>query len=118
MYQFTFERLEVWQKSRTLAKEIYQLSLGFPAEERFGLTSQVRRAIVSVCSNIAEGAARASKKDQKHFYELSFSSLMEVMNQLVISSDLAYIPDSSLALLRDKIERISFMLIKLRDSRM
>ena len=117
MYQFTFEKLEVWQKSRALANEIYSITHNFPEEEKFGLTRQIRRAMVSVCSNIAEGSARSSLKDQKHFYEMSFSSLMEVMNQLIISLDLGYLNRESLSELRKKIEMIAYMLTKLRDSR-
>ena len=94
MYSFTFERLEVWQKSRSLTKTIYKITLDLPNTEKFGLINQIRRAAISVCSNIAEGSARVSKKEQKYFYEISFSSLMEVMNQLILSHDLGYINSS------------------------
>ena len=87
---FAFEKLEVWQKSRDLVKDIYKVTANYPSEERFGLTSQLRRASVSVSSNIAEGSTRWSKKDQARFYEMSFGSLMEILNQLILSTDLKF----------------------------
>lgn len=117
MYQFNFEKLDVWQKARTLAKNTYKITQMFPSEEKFGLVSQLRRSIVSVCSNISEGASRISVKEQKHFYEIAFSSLMESMNQVIISNDLSYIDDSTRIELRKDIELVSYMLIKLRESR-
>ena len=116
MYLFNFEKLEVWKKSRTLAKEVYLTTKEFPDEEKYGLVSQLRRAIISVWSNVSEGASRSSKKDQKHFYEIAFSSLMETMNQLIISHDLDYISSDKLDAFRKKIELNSYMLLKLRDS--
>ncbi len=63
MYTFSFERLDVWKKSRLLTKEVYSLTKKFPDDEKFGITNQLRRAVISVCSNIAEGSSRKSKKD-------------------------------------------------------
>ena len=117
MYLFNFEKLDVWQKSRSLAKEIYVITKSYPEEEKYGLVSQLRRSIVSVCSNISEGASRTSRNDQKHFYEIAFSSLMETMNQLIISFDMDYISSSCLDEFRKTIEINSYMLLKLRDSR-
>ncbi len=117
MYLFNFEKLEVWQKSRLLAKKIYKLTQKFPDEEKYGLVNQMRRSIVSVCSNISEGASRITMNDQKHFYTMAFSSLMECMNQIIISNDLDYLEDELLSDLRKDIEMSSYMLIKLRDSR-
>ncbi len=116
MYLFNFEKLDVWQKSRSLAKEIYVATKNYPEEEKYGLVSQLRRSIVSVCSNISEGASRTSRNEQKHFYEIAFSSLMETMNQLIISFDMDYIASSRLDELRKNIEINSYMLLKLRDS--
>lgn len=114
---FNFEKLDVWQKSRMLAKEIYVVTKSFPKEEKYGLTSQLRRSAISVCSNISEGASRTSKNDQKHFYEIAFSSLMETMNQLIISFDLDYLNDTQINEFRKTIELNSYMLLKLRGSR-
>ena len=116
MYLFNFEKLEVWQKARMLANQVYKTTKEFPSEEKYSLVAQIRRAAISVCSNISEGASRSSKNDQKHFYEISFSSLMETMNQLIISYDLEYLEKEKLDIFRKDIEIISFMLIKLRDS--
>ena len=86
MYIHTFEKLEVWQLSRKLAVHIYKLSPGFPKEEMFGLCSQLKRAVVSIASNIAEGNSRASGKDKAHFSTVAFASLMEVLNQLIVAN--------------------------------
>jgi four helix bundle protein len=116
MYTFSFERLEVWNKSRLLTKKIYTLTQNFPDYEKFGLAGQLRRAIISVCSNIAEGSSRKSKKDQAHFYSIAFSSLMESLNQLIISNDLGYIDSQSLTESRNEIHIISKMLNGLNNS--
>lgn len=116
MYTFSFERLDVWNRSRQLTKKVYKLTENFPDSEKFGLVSQLRRAAISICSNIAEGSSRKSRKDQAHFYSIAFSSLMETLNQLIISQDLDYIdsqlPDES----RAEIHIISKMLNGLSNS--
>ncbi len=94
MYIYSFERLDVWQLSRKLVKEIYKLTGTFPEEEKFNLASQMRRASVSVPSNIAEGSSRSSLKDQVRFLEIAYGSLMELYTQLYISMDLAYINEA------------------------
>jgi len=116
MYTFSFERLEVWNKSRLLTKEIYKLTQNFPDQEKFGMIGQLRRAVISVCSNIAEGSSRKSNKDQAHFYTMAFSSLMETLNQLIISNDLDYIDSLALAKTRTDIHTISKMLNGLSNS--
>lgn len=73
-YLFSFEKLEVWNLAKELVKEIYILTKSFPAEERFGLISQMTRAAVSVASTIAEDSARISRKDQAHFSQIAYSS--------------------------------------------
>jgi len=113
MYTFSFERLEVWNKSRLLTKKIYHLTMDYPDNEKFGIVSQLRRAIISVCSNIAEGSSRKSRKDQSHFYNIAFSSLMETLNQLIISNDLDYLKAPELSELRNEIHTISLMLNRL-----
>jgi len=116
MYTFSFERLDVWNKSRLPTKRIYKLTQNFPESEKFGMVGQLRRAIISVCSNIAEGSFRKSKKDQVHFYNIAFSSLMETLNQLIISNDLEYLDSQSLTELRNEIHTISMMLNGLCNS--
>lgn len=93
---YSFEKLEVWKKSRELVKDIYHLTQTFPSEEKFGLTNQIRRAIVSVSSNIAEGSTRQTFKEKARFYEIAFGSLIEVLNQLLLASDLGYVAESKL----------------------
>ena len=110
MYTFSFERLDVWIKSRYLTKRIYKMTQEFPNSEKFGIVGQLRRAIISVCSNIAEGSSRKTKGDQIHFYNIAFSSLMETLNQLIISNDLEYIDNLSLDESRKEIHTISSML--------
>ena len=116
MYKFNFEKLEVWKKSRIFTKEIYSITKSFPEDEKFGLVSQLRRSAVSVCSNIAEGSSRITSKDQKHFYNLSYSSIMENFNQILISVDLGYIDASKCEFFRKETNIISYMLNKLREA--
>ena len=118
MHSFSFEKLNVWQDSRTLTKNIYLLTKKFPQEEKFGLTNQLRRAAVSVSSNIAEGSSRTSIKDQAYFYQLAYSSLMEVLNQLIISVDLEYLDKKYYTEIREKVEKIANMLNALRKKRL
>lgn len=113
--EYSFEKLEVWQKSRVLVKEIYQQTQSFPSDEKFGLTNQMRRAIVSVSSNIAEGSTRHSNKDKARFYEIAFGSLIEVLNQL-LASDLDYLAQKKLNIIRPKIEETGRMLNALHKS--
>lgn len=114
--KYSFENLEVWQKSRELVKEIYGITSDFPADEKFGLTSQLRRAAVSVSSNIAEGSSRWSKKDQARFYEIAFGSLIEVLNQSILSNDLDFMQSTKLVGLRSNIDSIGRMLNSLYKS--
>src|SRR5690242_1124521 len=81
---FNFEKLETWQKAIAFADLVHELTKNFPIEERFGLTNQMRRAAVSISSNIAEGAARNSKNDYARFLEIAAGSLFEVVSQSFI----------------------------------
>jgi len=114
--KYAFENLEVWQKSRKLVKSVYELTATFPNEEKFGLTSQLRRASVSVSSNIAESSTRWSRKDQARFYEIAFGSLIEALNQIILSNDLKFLKDDSLKNIRDEIDSIGRMLNSLYKS--
>ena len=118
VFQYGFEKLEVWQEGRDLAKTIYLITARFPDNEKFGLVNQMRRSAISVCSNIAEGSSRTSSKDQAHFYQLAYSSLMELLSQSIISCDLGFFASETLQPLRTKIENISRMLNALRKSRL
>lgn len=116
MYKFGFEKLDVWQLARKLSKKIYHISSTFPDIEKFGLTNQLRRATVSIASNIAEGSGRSSSKDQAHFYQIAYGSLLEVMNQLIICNDLGYIDENKLNEMRISISELSNMLNALHKS--
>jgi four helix bundle protein len=87
----SFRDLNAWQESYRLTIMIYKITKYFPEDERFGLISQLRRAVVSVASNIAEGFSRQSKKEKIQFYFMSRGSLVEIQNQLLISKGLDYI---------------------------
>lgn len=115
-YQFSFERLRVWGDVMNLTKQIYQVSAGFPKEELYGLTSQLRRAAVSVSSNLVEGSARISGKEQARFTEIAYSSLMEALSQLLIASQLGYLAEEHLSAFRKQILAIANQLNALRDS--
>lgn len=116
MEQFTFEKLDVWQKARVLVREVYCLTSKFPIDERFGLTNQLNRAIVSVPSNIAEGCGRPSFKERIHFLEIAYGSLMESMTQIILASDLKYISDKELNSIRVKIIEVAKMINGLRKN--
>jgi len=116
MYIFGFEKLEVWNKSRLLTKKVYLITNNFPETEKFCMISQIRRAVISVSSNIAEGSSRWSHKDQIHFYNIAFSSLMETLNQLILSNDLDYLETNELSDIRKDIHVISLMLNNLSKS--
>lgn len=115
-YQFSFEKLEVWQMARMLASEVYKTTQSFPTEEKYSLISQIRRSAVSVSANIAEGTTRQTAKDQAHFTTISFSSLMELFNHLIIAYDLGYIKEQELIEFRSKIQPLSVKLSNLKAS--
>lgn len=106
----THKDLDVWKKSMNLAEEVYELTQGFPKEEIFGLISQMRRAAVSIPSNIAEGAARNSDKEFVQFLHVSLGSLAELETQLLLSRELGFVKDEQLD---QKVEQIRKMLLGL-----
>ncbi|MCO6498107.1 MAG: four helix bundle protein [Chitinophagaceae bacterium] len=112
---FSFEKLEVWQLSRNLVAQVYSILKDFPEDEKFGLALQMKRAAISVSSNIAEGASRMSPKEQAHFYQISFSSLLELLNQMVLSVDLNFLKEEKYLELRRESEKISNMINALRQ---
>lgn len=117
-YTFSFEKLNVWVDSKELVKQIYLITKEFPSEEKFGLTNQLRRASISVASNLAEGTSRNTNKDKVHFSTMAFSSLMEVLNQIIIAKELNFIKESDYQTLRSDIEKISNKLNALRKSQL
>jgi len=115
---YGFEKLEVWQESRRLAAKIYEITREFPDVERFGMISQMRRAAISISSNIAEGTSRFSNKDQVRFYEIAYGSLMELLNQSIINHDLSFLSQNNLEGIRINIDSISIKLSRLRESKL
>jgi len=115
MYIYSFEKLQVWKEAKEFTISIYKITSKFPNEERFGLISQLRRASVSICSNIAEGSARKTNKDKAHYSTISYSSAVEVLNQLIISKDLGFISEEKYIEFRSKIESITNKLNSLRN---
>ena len=116
MKTYSFENLNAWQESRLLIKSVYEITMVFPEHEKFGLTSQMRRAAVSIASNIAEGSGRNSKLDKKHFYRMAYSSLLELLNQSLIAQDLNYISVDILLSLRSKVDKTAYLINQLSSS--
>ena len=113
---YSFEKLDVWQDIRKFVKKIYKITGTFPKEERFGLVAQMRDAVISVSNNVSEGTSRFTMKEQARFTEISYSSLMEVLNELITSFDLEFIQESTLIDCRIDIDCISNKLGQLRQS--
>lgn len=113
---YAFENMNAWKGSRKLVVSVYQLLDSFPKFEKYALCDQIRRSIVSVPSNLAEGSGRISTKEQLHFYEIAYGSLMEAYNQLILASDLKYIEVENLNDLRPQIDTVARMLNGLRSS--
>lgn len=113
---FCFERLDVWQKSIAFADLVYDLTRSFPTEERFGLTNQMRRAAVSISSNIAEGSSRFSKVDFARFIEIATGSVFEVVSQAFISKRQGLLKAQEFGQLYAAAEEQGRMLSGLRSS--
>jgi len=113
---YSFEKLDVWQDIRGFVKKIYKITSSFPKEERFGMIAQMRDAVISVSNNISEGTSRFTMKEQARFTEISYSSLMEVLNELITSFDLEFIQESTLNDCRKDIDCISNKLGQLHHS--
>lgn len=109
-----FTDLKVWQRGHALALAIYRLSAAFPSDERFGLVAQLRRAMVSVPTTIAEGSRRRSAKDYAHFLNIAEASLAEVEYLLMLSRDLGYLDESTATKDINEATEISRMLYALR----
>jgi four helix bundle protein len=111
---YPFEKLRVWESARHVIKEVYRVTKTFPRSEMYGLTSQTNRAAVSVAANLAEGSSRTSRKDQAHFSQIAYGSLMELACLLIVAVDLKFLAAEEEAALRVKIESVSRQLNALR----
>ncbi len=106
-YKFAFEKLEVWQLAKNLAVKIYKTTNSFPAGERYGIISQINRAVMSVIANIAEGSSRMGSKDKSRFYSIAYSSLMELVSHLIIAKELGFLSEGGYHELKGQIYKIS-----------
>ena len=111
----SFQDLKVWQKAHNLVLEIYRLSKGFPDDEKFGLTSQIRRSAVSIAANIAEGYKK-SRKDFLRFLDIAEGSLEETKYHLILANDLGYYPKQVFQALFDLASEVGKMLTGLKRS--
>ena len=114
----THKDLEVYKLAFDSAMEIFEITKSFPKEERYSLVDQIRRAAVSVTANIAEGSSRTSKKDQAHFTQLAYSSLMEVLSHFYIALDISYITKDTFAKIKNQSYDLSNLLNALRNSQL
>lgn len=105
----SYRDVQVWQKARMLVSEIYKITAQFPKEETYGLTSQLRRAIISVPSNIAEGSSKGSTREYLRFLSISYGSLCEVETQLYLAFDLDFITEIQLQTLLEKTNELGRM---------
>ena len=114
--RFRFERLDAWQMARQLNRSIYRLTKTFPKDEMFALTSQLRRASVSVSSNIAEGSGRNSDKDFAHFLEIAYGSLMETVSQCFLALDEGYLTQKDFDSLAGDADKLAGKIVALSKS--
>lgn len=113
---YSYKKLNVYSKARTLVIAVYKLIAQFPKEEMYALSDQLRRAIVSVPSNIAEGLSRSSDKEQCRFLDIAYGSLMEAQCQLEIAVDLAYISEEELSAVNQLMEEEATIIAGMRKN--
>ena len=106
----TYENLDAWKKAVDLAVKIYELTRNFPKEEIYGITSQIRRAVISISSNLAEGAGRPSKKDFRRFVDIGMGSLNETESLWIVSYRLTLIEESLYLETRSQMEELGRIL--------
>lgn len=111
---FSSQNLNVYQESRKLVKTVYPMLEKYPSKEQYALCDQLRRSVISVPSNIAEGISRKSAKEQSHFLDISYGSLMEVLCQMEISLDLQYINKEEYDIVFEQINSIAVKIINLK----
>ena len=113
--KYNYKNLEAYKESKALVMQVYQLLKIFPREEQYALCDQLRRAVISIPSNIAEGSGRISLKEQAHFLEIAFGSLMEVDCPVDIAYDLGYVSQESQELLAKQIAKVAALLSGMRN---
>ena len=115
MNRYSYKNLNVYQDAKAFVVAVYKLLDSFPDTEKFALCNQIRRAAISVTSNIAEGVSRTSNKEKVHFLEIAYASMMEVDSQLDVSVDLGYITKEQYSVIEEKIDGIARQLSALRS---
>ena len=115
MNRYSYKNLNVYQDAKMFVVAVYKLLDSFPDTEKFALCNQIRRAAISVTSNIAEGVSRISNKEKIHFLEIAYASMMEVDSQLDVSVDLGYISLEQYNKIEEKIDVIARQLSSLRS---
>ena len=115
---YPLEKLRVWQSARSVIKNVYRTTKAYPRGEVYGLISQTNRAAVSVAANLAEGSSRTSRKDQAHFSQIAYGSLMELACLLIVAVDLEILSADRETKLRQEIEAISRQLNALRAAQL
>lgn len=116
MLDLSHKKMQVYQLALSLVKEVYKITSNFPAEERFGLVSQLRRAAVSVCSNISEGAARKPTADRRRFYEISRSSCVEIDTQFELALQLGFVKLDGVAELKNYLNSTFALISKMIEN--
>lgn len=111
-----FKDLDIWKQGRVFCKDVYEITAKFPQEEKFGLVNQLRRACISIPSNIAEGASRKSNRDFSRFLEITIGSCYEIETQLLIASDLDVLTEEDLEFLLAKLSSIIKMTSKFKST--
>jgi four helix bundle protein len=109
-----FKELKIWQNGRQFVKDTYQLTYSFPKEELFGLTQQMRRAAVSIPSNIAEGCGRNTDRQLIHFLDIAIGSSFELETQIILASDLDYIPEQKMIEMTNFLRNLQQMTISFK----
>ena len=107
-----YHELKIWQEGRKLVKTVYSVSANFPKEEMYGLTSQIRRAAISIPSNIAEGTGRTSDKEFKRFLDYAIGSLFELETQMILANDLNFISAEDFESIHEDIKSLIRMIVK------
>ena len=108
-----YKNLLVWQKAVDMATDVYEITASYPLEEKYGLISQIHRSVISISSNIAEGAGRGSDSEFKYFLNIAYGSMYELETQLIISNNLHYLDTNNFETLSVQIEELQKMLYKL-----
>ena len=117
MKKYNYKDLDLYKAAKDLVLSVYALLRKFPKEEQYALCDQLRRAVISIPSNIAEGLGRVSTKEQIHFLEIAYGSLREVDCQLEIAKELTYISDEELLDVEQQLEKVAALIAGMRNQR-